>query len=59
MKTFDKIIDCFLSLIFISLLRMFCTPDVIFVRRRVGKAFARVCGVQDRVCGANCKTRRW
>ena len=45
MKIFDKIIGCFLSLIFISLLRMFCTPGVIFVRRRVGKAFKAECVV--------------
>ena len=45
MKLFDKMIDFFLNLIFLSLFQMFCTPIVTFVRHRVGEAFKQECVV--------------
>ena len=45
MKLLDKIIDFFLNLIFLSLLQMFGTPGMTFVRGRVGEAFKPECMV--------------
>ena len=45
MKLLDKIIAFFLNLIFLSLLQMFGTPGVTFVRCRVGEVFKPECAV--------------